>query len=65
MYLDPPLEFARKKWVGQLHAFLGVILNLPCIKSARFDHWAAVGDSSQDTGPEVPDTMLKPLVLSP
>ena len=37
VYLDPPTEFARSSWLLQLHEWLGVICNLPMIKSSRYE----------------------------
>jgi len=62
MYLDPPLEFARKNWVEQLHLYLGIICNLPTLKSSRYDEWAAgVGSSDVDQGPAFYTHLLKRL----
>ena len=35
--LDPPLEFARASWLLQLHDWLGIVCNLPLIKSSRYE----------------------------
>lgn len=37
IYLDPPLEFARASWLFQFHEWLGIVCNLPVIKSSRYE----------------------------
>ncbi|KAI9871266.1 MAG: hypothetical protein M1830_003131, partial [Pleopsidium flavum] len=37
IYLDPPLEYARASWFSQLHDWLGIICNLPKVKSSRYE----------------------------
>ncbi|KAI8852562.1 dynein heavy chain and region D6 of dynein motor-domain-containing protein [Chytridium lagenaria] len=37
MYLDPPLEFGRQNFYGQLHEWLSVVCDLRRIQSSRYD----------------------------
>lgn len=37
IYLDPPLEYARASWFSQLHDWLGIVCNLPKVKSSRYE----------------------------
>lgn len=37
IYLDPPLEYARASWLLQLHEWIGIVCNLPKIKSSRYE----------------------------
>ena len=37
VYLEPPPEFARLRWLHQLHDYVGVVANLPVIKASRYD----------------------------
>ncbi|KAH8923510.1 hypothetical protein BT69DRAFT_1319504 [Atractiella rhizophila] len=37
IYLDPPIEFARAQWYGQLQDWLGVICGLKRIQSSRYE----------------------------
>ena len=35
--LEPPPEFARSCWLGQLHEYLGIVCDLPMIVASRYD----------------------------
>jgi dynein heavy chain 1, cytosolic len=35
--LEPPAEYARAEWLSELHAWLGVVCNLPVIKASRYE----------------------------
>ncbi|TFK48049.1 cytoplasmic dynein heavy chain 1 [Heliocybe sulcata] len=37
IFLDPPIEHARKTWIRQLHDWLGVICRLKRIQSSRYE----------------------------
>ncbi|KAI9761019.1 MAG: hypothetical protein M4579_001282 [Chaenotheca gracillima] len=37
IYLDPPVDYARASWFSQLHEWLGVVCNLPKVKSTRYE----------------------------
>ncbi|KAI9842610.1 MAG: hypothetical protein M1837_007048 [Sclerophora amabilis] len=37
IYLDPPVEYARASWFSQLHEWLGIVCNLPRVKSTRYE----------------------------
>jgi dynein heavy chain 1 len=36
IFLDPPPEFARANWIAEFHTWLGVVCNLPVVKSSRY-----------------------------
>lgn len=37
IYLEPPPDFARADWLSQFHEWLGIVCNLPIIKSSRYE----------------------------
>ncbi|KAL7421138.1 dynein heavy chain [Cryptotrichosporon argae] len=37
IYLDPPIEFARREWLGQFQDALGVVCDLDRIRSSRYE----------------------------
>ncbi|KZT24393.1 hypothetical protein NEOLEDRAFT_1094681 [Neolentinus lepideus HHB14362 ss-1] len=37
IFLDPPIEHARKTWIRQLHDWLGVVCRLKRIQSSRYE----------------------------
>ena len=37
IHLEPPPKYARASWYSQLHEWLGVVCNLPTIKSSRYE----------------------------
>ncbi|GJE97982.1 Dynein heavy chain N-terminala domain-containing protein [Phanerochaete sordida] len=37
IFLDPPIEYARKTWIQQLHDWLGVVCRLRRIQSSRYE----------------------------
>lgn len=37
IYLEPPPHFARANWLSQFHDWLGIVCNLPLIKSSRYE----------------------------
>ena len=49
IYLDPPLDFARSSWLGQLHQWIGVICDLPILQASRYE--LNVRDRSHDRRP--------------
>ena len=44
--LEPPLEDAKVGWLQNLHAWLGVVCNLPRLQASRFENALTIGDSS-------------------
>ncbi|EGC38132.1 cytoplasmic dynein heavy chain [Dictyostelium purpureum] len=51
--LDPPLEYARADWIGQLHSWLNIVCDLPRIQASRYDDSAMIhrgeGNKKQST----------------
>ncbi|KAI9815391.1 MAG: hypothetical protein M1826_002067 [Phylliscum demangeonii] len=45
--LDPPLEFARASWLSQLHNWLGVVGDLPRIRSSRYEMKVQMGGTEE------------------
>ncbi|ORY38141.1 dynein heavy chain [Rhizoclosmatium globosum] len=37
MFLDPPLEHARANWYSQFHEWIGIICDLPRVKSSSYE----------------------------
>ncbi|KII86258.1 hypothetical protein PLICRDRAFT_143847 [Plicaturopsis crispa FD-325 SS-3] len=37
IFLDPPIEYARQTWIGQLHSWLGIVCRLRRIQSSRYE----------------------------
>lgn len=44
IYLEPPSDFARADWLSQLHEWLGIVCNLPVIKSSRYEMKTTISD---------------------
>ncbi|KAI7899864.1 dynein heavy chain [Cokeromyces recurvatus] len=45
MYLDPPIEHARRSWWFQLHEWLAIVCHLPRIQSSRYEGGLSVKDN--------------------
>lgn len=37
IYLDPPMEYARASWFAELHAWIGIVCDLPKLRAGRYD----------------------------
>ncbi|KAK3716178.1 dynein heavy chain [Vermiconidia calcicola] len=61
--LEPPLEDAKAGWLDNLHAWLGIVCNLPRISASRFENALTIKGSSSGTitYSELPLMCMQPL----
>ncbi|OLL22334.1 Dynein heavy chain, cytoplasmic [Neolecta irregularis DAH-3] len=63
IYVDPPLEYARERWLVQLQRWISVICNLQKLQASRYEISVNLNTSVQQ-GPQKFDTLIPDVTQS-
>ncbi|KAJ3071427.1 hypothetical protein HDU98_005356 [Podochytrium sp. JEL0797] len=62
MFLDPPLEHAWVNWLTQFHDWIGVVCDLPRIKSSSYE--ISYDEAEEDAEEETYEGLLKSIITT-